>query len=88
MHGGASGAPGLNLLVRDGRAINLGAKCSLPVRSGDMLCLNTPGMFLSIHRVGPFFATATMSICSFIVPTTYVKAVGDMAPMERNDVAR
>ncbi|NXC38544.1 OPLA oxoprolinase, partial [Penelope pileata] len=42
--GGSPGAPGLNLLLRrDGRAINLGAKTSVPVQPGDIFRLLTPG---------------------------------------------
>lgn len=42
--GGSPGALGLNLLLRrDGRAINLGAKTSVPVQPGDVFCLQTPG---------------------------------------------
>ncbi|XP_064190220.1 5-oxoprolinase [Anguilla rostrata] len=44
LHGGEPGAAGLNLLHRaDGRVLNLGAKTTVNLESGDMFCLYTPG---------------------------------------------
>ncbi|KAJ8342612.1 hypothetical protein SKAU_G00325400 [Synaphobranchus kaupii] len=44
LQGGESGAAGLNLLHRvDGRILNLGAKTTVNLESGDMFCLYTPG---------------------------------------------
>eukprot|EP00088_Acartia_fossae_P069611 TRINITY_DN9141_c0_g1_i1.p1 TRINITY_DN9141_c0_g1~~TRINITY_DN9141_c0_g1_i1.p1 ORF type:complete len:1151 (+),score=248.77 TRINITY_DN9141_c0_g1_i1:82-3453(+) len=44
LHGGCSGMKGLNTLVTsDGRLLNLGGKCSVPVEAGDMFRLQTPG---------------------------------------------
>ncbi|XP_077209594.1 5-oxoprolinase isoform X1 [Paroedura picta] len=44
LHGGESGSPGLNLLIRrDGRTINLGGKTSVAVFPGDTFRLQTPG---------------------------------------------
>ncbi|RMH51954.1 MAG: hydantoinase B/oxoprolinase family protein [Zetaproteobacteria bacterium] len=41
--GGAPGAPGENLLLRDGRERRLPAKCELALRPGDLLTVATPG---------------------------------------------
>ncbi|KAJ8387190.1 hypothetical protein AAFF_G00160020 [Aldrovandia affinis] len=44
LHGGESGASGLNLLHKaGGRILNLGAKTTVNLESGDMFCLYTPG---------------------------------------------
>jgi len=44
MNGGNSAQTGKNsLLTHDGRTLNLGGKCSVPVQPGDMFCLQTPG---------------------------------------------
>ncbi|KAG9332089.1 hypothetical protein JZ751_015865, partial [Albula glossodonta] len=44
LHGGEPGAAGMNLLHRtDGRILNLGAKTTVNLESGDMFCLYTPG---------------------------------------------
>jgi len=44
LHGGSHGARGVNTLVtKDGRTLNLGGKCSVPVQPGDMFRLQTPG---------------------------------------------
>ncbi|XP_022541160.2 5-oxoprolinase [Astyanax mexicanus] len=44
LHGGESGAAGLNLLYRaDGRVLNLGAKTTVSLEPGDVFCLHTPG---------------------------------------------
>uniref|UniRef100_A0A6Q2XRM8 5-oxoprolinase, ATP-hydrolysing n=1 Tax=Esox lucius TaxID=8010 RepID=A0A6Q2XRM8_ESOLU len=44
LHGGESGASGLNLLHRaDGRVLNLGAKTTVNLEPGDVFCLYTPG---------------------------------------------
>jgi len=44
LHGGSPGARGVNSLVTtDGRTLNLGGKCSVPVQPGDMFRLQTPG---------------------------------------------
>ncbi|XP_072524072.1 5-oxoprolinase [Salminus brasiliensis] len=44
LHGGESGAAGLNLLYRaDGRVLNLGAKTTVSLDPGDVFCLHTPG---------------------------------------------
>ncbi len=43
--GGGDGQRGLNTLLRarDGRVINLGGKCTVPVEAGDVFNLRTPG---------------------------------------------
>lgn len=43
--GGEPGKRGLNLLIRhaDGVTVNLGGKCSVPIQSGDVFVLQTPG---------------------------------------------
>jgi N-methylhydantoinase B len=41
--GGAPGAPGRNLLIRDGTATELPDKVTLEVRKGDIISLETPG---------------------------------------------
>jgi len=44
MAGGGPGSKGLNSLVTsDGRKLNLGGKCSVPVKAGDTFHLRTPG---------------------------------------------
>ncbi|XP_066522637.1 5-oxoprolinase [Hoplias malabaricus] len=44
LHGGESGAAGLNVLHRaDGRVLNLGAKTTVTLEPGDTFCLYTPG---------------------------------------------
>lgn len=43
MEGGASGAPGENLLVRDGQTTPLAAKCTFEVDAGDIVVIKTPG---------------------------------------------
>ncbi len=43
VHGGAPGARGKHLLVRDGRETPLAAKTSLPLEAGDTLIVQTPG---------------------------------------------
>ncbi|XP_056627457.1 5-oxoprolinase [Triplophysa dalaica] len=44
LHGGANGAPGLNLLHKtDNRVLNLGGKNSVSLEPGDMFSLFTPG---------------------------------------------
>ena len=44
MAGGGPGRKGLNSLVTtDGRNLNLGGKCSVPVQAGDTFHLRTPG---------------------------------------------
>ncbi|XP_064599058.1 5-oxoprolinase-like [Liolophura sinensis] len=44
MHGGAPGRSGLNLVChKDGRIINVGAKASIPVNTGDCFHLESPG---------------------------------------------
>ena len=44
MAGGGPGAKGLNTLVtNEGRKLNLGGKCSVPVNAGDVFHLRTPG---------------------------------------------
>ena len=44
MAGGGPGTKGLNTLVtKDGRNLNLGGKCSVPVQAGDTFHLRTPG---------------------------------------------
>ncbi|KAG5849832.1 hypothetical protein ANANG_G00075880 [Anguilla anguilla] len=54
LHGGEPGAAGLNLLHRaDGRVLNLGAKTTVNLESGDMFCLYTPGGGLRDDGCGP-----------------------------------
>eukprot|EP00090_Calanus_glacialis_P029316 TRINITY_DN4705_c0_g1_i1.p1 TRINITY_DN4705_c0_g1~~TRINITY_DN4705_c0_g1_i1.p1 ORF type:complete len:1288 (+),score=342.01 TRINITY_DN4705_c0_g1_i1:47-3910(+) len=44
MAGGMPGSKGLNTLVtKSGRVLNLGGKCSVPVKAGDLFRLQTPG---------------------------------------------
>ena len=45
LHGGESGARGVNILQRasDGKELYLGGKCSVPVETGDVFTLRTPG---------------------------------------------
>jgi N-methylhydantoinase B len=43
LHGGADGAPGRNILVRDGDETRLPAKCSIEVGPGDRIRIETPG---------------------------------------------
>lgn len=44
MAGGMPGSKGLNTLIsKEGRILNLGGKCSVPVKAGDMFRLQTPG---------------------------------------------
>jgi N-methylhydantoinase B len=41
--GGAPGGPGRNLLVRDGETTELPDKCTVPLRRGDVVIVETPG---------------------------------------------
>ncbi|KAF1759611.1 hypothetical protein GCK72_016078 [Caenorhabditis remanei] len=43
LHGGQNGKRGLNLLKRNGRAVNIGSKASFEIEKGDVLCIQTPG---------------------------------------------
>lgn len=43
LHGGENGKRGLNLLKRNGRAVNIGSKASFEIQKGDILCIQTPG---------------------------------------------
>lgn len=43
MQGGGAGAPGENLLVRDGKTTRLAAKCTFEVMAGDTVVIKTPG---------------------------------------------
>ncbi|KHJ78582.1 hypothetical protein OESDEN_21795 [Oesophagostomum dentatum] len=43
LHGGAHGARGMNLLKRKSRTMNLGGKITLPIETGDVLEIQTPG---------------------------------------------
>jgi N-methylhydantoinase B len=43
LSGGEEGKPGVNYLVRDGKRHRLPSKCTLPVRVGDVISLQTPG---------------------------------------------
>ena len=43
LNGGASGQPGRNLLIREGRTEELPGKAGLRVRAGDVLAVETPG---------------------------------------------
>merc|ERR1712096_304242 len=44
MAGGMPGSKGLNsLVIKSGKVLNLGGKCSVPVKAGDMFRLQTPG---------------------------------------------
>ena len=44
MEGGGAGTKGLNTIVtKEGRKLNLGGKCSVPVQAGDVFRLQTPG---------------------------------------------
>jgi N-methylhydantoinase B len=43
LSGGAPGAPGRNLLVRDGAESVLPAKCTVEVTAGDLVVIETPG---------------------------------------------
>ncbi|KHJ90724.1 hydantoinase B/oxoprolinase [Oesophagostomum dentatum] len=43
LHGGAHGARGVNLLKRKSRIMNLGGKITLPIETGDVLEIQTPG---------------------------------------------
>lgn len=41
--GGEAGAPGRNVLIRDGEARELPGKVTLAVKAGDVVCVETPG---------------------------------------------
>jgi N-methylhydantoinase B/oxoprolinase/acetone carboxylase alpha subunit len=41
--GGGPGAPGRNILIRDGVETELGAKTTIELRAGDVLVVETPG---------------------------------------------
>lgn len=44
LQGGSPGLPGLNLIVRrNKRLINIGAKSTVTLKGGELLCILTPG---------------------------------------------
>jgi N-methylhydantoinase B len=43
LHGGEPGAPGRNILIRDGQAAELPGKTTLAVNAGDIIKIETPG---------------------------------------------
>jgi N-methylhydantoinase B len=43
LSGGEPGAPGRNLLLRDGETTELPDKCTIPLQSGDVVVVETPG---------------------------------------------
>jgi len=70
MAGGEEGSKGLNTLVtQEGRRLNIGGKCSVPVKAGDVFGLRTPGG-------GGFGAAAKENVQDMDVEETNGQKVG------------